>query len=421
MFFLTILITSTWLLKKKYGVRINLHPSFFIPLLTIGIIMIPLIFILVSDGMPYENIGVEFIAFSMLCFQLGSLVFIEQTMRVELLNSRKTFMDIYSIRKIQKGIVITTFFSLVFTLSDMVSYYGLTFNLQSVLSLPALNAATRYSGEDVQVISKAVFFLSMSEYIAMIFGGILLASKKRSFIILILLIGIFRAFISGARAGFLFGIFMFLASFIVANISLHPHSSNLFTWSNIRRLLLVGFTFVLFFLVVQMSRGGVFELDRIYGILIYLNKWFFAYLPSFSFWLSNYDFTHFTMGQYTFAGLFDALNIAERKQGLYDPVDVGILTNTNIFTVYRGLLLDFNVGCFLVLFLLGSFSSWAFHNFMIKGNVIYYIILFSVYVFFFWSHTVSIFNYNVIILSVIIAAVLISLGRYKFIIKLKND
>jgi oligosaccharide repeat unit polymerase len=284
-----------------------------------------------------------------------------------------------------------------------------------------LNANSRYSGEAVNVVSRVVFFLSMSEYIAMIFAGILFASRLRSYVVLILLIGLFRAFLTGARAGFLFGVFMFLASFVVANISLNPNSTNLFTWANIRRVFFVCFIFVLFFLVVQMSRGGVFELNRVYGILIYLNKWFFAYLPSFSYWLSNYDFTHLSLGQHTFAGIFDALHIAERKQGLYDPIDVGILKRTNIFTVYRGLLLDFNVACFLVLFLTGSFCSWAYHNFILKGKVIYYVILFSVYVFFLWSHTVSIFNYNVIILSVLIAALLVTLSKYKFLFKFKND
>lgn len=416
MFFFSILTISTWLLKKKYGVRINLHPAFFIPLITIGIIIIPLTFILVSSGMPYQNIGVEFIAFSMLCFQVGSLVFIDKTMNMKREKEIK-FIDLNRTQKVHKLIVIIVIFSLIMALYEMLKYYNLALNISSILKLPKLNSNARYSEESVQVISRITFFLSMSEYVAMIFAGILLASKRRSFIVLLLIFGLTRAFISGSRAGFLFALFMFLASVVVTNIAIHGNKNLLFTWPNIRRILVLVVSFVLFFLVVQMTRGGVFELNRVYGILVYLNKWFFAYLPSFSYWLSTYDFSEFTCGSYTFAGVFDALNITTRKQGLYDPINVGNLTNTNIFTIYRGLLLDFNIGCFLLIFLLGSFCSWAYHNLIAQGKIEMFMIVFSVYAFFLWSHTVSLFNYNIIILSIFSSYIIIKISRFKIVMK----
>ncbi|MGK7389598.1 MAG: O-antigen polymerase [Candidatus Cyclobacteriaceae bacterium M2_1C_046] len=411
---LILLIFTTYYLKRKFGVSANFHPAFFIPFFTIIIIVVPIFFALLDPVVFIYNMGIEAIAFLMLIFQVGAIVVLNGTSLTYPQPSIKL-----SFTKLKKLQIIGIIFSLVglyLTMKEIAQYGGIPLSFSHIPLLPNINSVARYSG--TQVVTGIAFYLGIIDYSTLIIGGILLASKQNKFLSLLpVFIGLFKAYVVGARAGFLIAFIFFLSALIIYKAYLNRGYLTLFTFKMIRIGLISISLIFAFFLVVQMARGGVSDLNRIPQLLTHLNNWFFAYLPAFSVWLDSYSFDEFHFGAFTLAGIFDQLDIIQRDQGIYkQPVIIGLNIRTNVFTLYKGLILDFHILSIPIMFCLGLISSIAYHQFFKFGNWFYFFVLLVIYSFFLCQHAVSIFNYNTIIIGVFIGFLIIKFSSTKFVV-----
>ena len=412
MFFFIILGLTTWLIKTKYGLRANIHPAFLIPFFMIIIVAIPLIYTLINSSMPYQNLGVEVISFLILIYQLGAISFLKEMPKTNLVDSFSNFFDIDKIVKIQKIIVLISLISLALSIKDILDYAGLSYSVNSMIKLPVISTIARYKG--IRIVGNFAFYLGVTDYISLMISGILLSYNRNKFLVLLpIFIRLIKAAIVGARAGFMISIVLLLASYLIAKAQNSNNSYAIFTYKNIKYALLFPVLIVIFFLLVQMSRGGIMDMSRIPGLLAHLNKWFFAYLPSFNFWISTYDFDKINFGAYTFAGIFNILGLKERLLGLYAPINVGNFTSSNVFSAYRGLILDFHLFIIPIIYSMGVLSGWTYHKLLTTNKKFYFVLLICIYAFFLFSHTVSIFNYNMIVLSVFLFYIILKISEYK--------
>lgn len=245
-----------------------------------------------------------------------------------------------------------------------------------------------------------------------LFGGVLfkLAETRLSKAIgvLPLLVAVVYTMVTTAKAAFLFTVIMWVSSYITLSLFVMQRKLKLFTVKNMRLFLSSMAVIMLLFTVAIMGRAGSRDLSGFDEVYNPMRSYFFSYLPAFSKWLEvkGLDSDDFSLGQYTFAGVFEASGLGVRKQGLYvESVDLGEHQESNIYTVFRGLIMDFSLlGAAVFLFVLGYISGFSFRRVILGGKDFIPLLVLS-YMFLLWSPVTSIYNYNSIVAGLILFSV----------------
>jgi oligosaccharide repeat unit polymerase len=174
-----------------------------------------------------------------------------------------------------------------------------------------------------------------------------------------------------------------------------------------RAALLVGVVGVLAagFVLIQMARYAGWSSGQPIAVvkLVWLDT--FPYLGVFSAWFQGNAVStsfHPTLGQYTFAGVFDLQHIHSRVAGLYTDQVVINGTNYNIYTVFRGLIEDFTVPGALVFLALVGFAVELAYRRVRSGRLLFAGVLAAFYAATLWSFVVNIFIYNSIVLAFVV-------------------
>jgi oligosaccharide repeat unit polymerase len=138
----------------------------------------------------------------------------------------------------------------------------------------------------------------------------------------------------------------------------------------------------------------------------------FGYLFVFDDWVRTGDSHEFTFGRYTMAGAIDLLGIKQREVALaYEHVTLQSGGESNIYTAFRGLVQDFSLpGAFLLCFVAGVFAGNSYTK-LCMGDSSRIGVLSGYYAFLLWSPIVSIFNYNGVILALLIGTLTLRLPR----------
>jgi hypothetical protein len=133
-----------------------------------------------------------------------------------------------------------------------------------------------------------------------------------------------------------------------------------------------------------------------------IKLYFTAHLSVFSSWwnfVHKYGYT-VTWGQSTFFGPFAQIGLGERNAGVYSVLEDGIQggVDSNIFTLYRGLIEDFTLpGALILLAVFGYGAGYAFR--CIRTGIRHPVStawLTAFYVVLFWSPIINPFGYTTI-------------------------
>lgn len=190
----------------------------------------------------------------------------------------------------------------------------------------------------------------------------------------------------------------------------------LFTKKNILLVPVIGSVAFLGFSMVLLARYGL-SLDSLVPIV-----WprfradFIGHLVAFGEWLKSEKYAELvpSFGAITFGGIFEVLGIRKRVLGMYeDVVDIGVdefATDTNIYTVFRGLIEDFTLlGAIAILFIIGFAAGYAYR--IIARRAIGGLpILVSFYWFALWSPIAAVTSYNSLVVAYLIFAAYVWLG-----------
>jgi oligosaccharide repeat unit polymerase len=279
--------------------------------------------------------------------------------------------------------------------------FSLGFSPLSILILGHLWSVARYAGE---VEPWSVRLLLMWVYPAVLLAGISFAlapNRARKWLAIAPLVpAALIGTIFAARAGLLISLICWFSGFFAVRYRQTSGTYSLFQ----RKLVLLSLTFLigglLFFVAIDSVRrfeGGELEVST---DAPRLNKYLLGSVPAFASWVHTSEEQEMTMGAYTFAGVFDLLGIKQRQLGVYEEHQtLAGGEDTNIYTLFRGLIQDFTLpGASLFGVLLGFVAGAAARSSSVNHcrNVL---VLAGYYAFIIFSPLSSIFTYNGLILA----------------------
>ena len=101
----------------------------------------------------------------------------------------------------------------------------------------------------------------------------------------------------------------------------------------------------------------------------------------------------------------------ERPLGFYNPVNITNNISTNIFTAFRGIVIDFSIsGAILIAFIIGFITQTIFQKENQK-TLLSTLPLSMFYAFTLYSPLISIFHYNSILFSWLILSIVLILSN----------
>ena len=183
-----------------------------------------------------------------------------------------------------------------------------------------------------------------------------------------------------------------------------------------KTIIIGGLSFVILMgvlIVSMMMRTGSISLDVFNTILYKFKSYAFGSVPAFDYWIKNRDFQGLTFGQSTFLGIFDLIGLADKKIGVYEDYFYTRDIATNVYTVFRGLILDFDIigslAIFIILGIIFGFAKKKIDNCAAPLSVcITSLGLF----FFFYGFIISCFTYNSFTFAFVIYYIFVYLSYF---------
>jgi oligosaccharide repeat unit polymerase len=276
----------------------------------------------------------------------------------------------------------------------------------------------RYEADDAPIFMR---ILLCYIYMCCLLGGYHFAqpqnrSWSRYYAFLPLLGSLIVVAATSARAGFLLSCVLWIGAYLPRHLAFASaksitRSKWFFLLAPAVAAALVGLFVGAMFLRYgsETVDGGGFIFDR-------LKSYFAAHISVFSqWWHLYYHFEPPQMGRVSFFGPASLLGLTSRQAGVYDmlPVTIDGIANvdSNIFTVYRGLLEDFSLpGAILICLAGGIAAGHAFRsiNVVRTQRTSAYVVLTVFYVVLGWSHVINPFGYSTLIAGVLGYALILS-------------
>ena len=308
-----------------------------------------------------------------------------------------------------------TILGLIQLLFHALSSYSLTLDWSAIISIPNLVAVERY--RDVLVYPSRIKFALYCLYPASLLGGFLyVMNKENKKLRVLMLLPIFCAITLGlleaARASILLSSILYFSALSAGYVYLNLQQKRIFGKGFFITSTVIAILFTGFFILIQWLRQAGDSL--ITTLLIErLQSYYFGYLAAFTNWLSDYYTSLPTLGMTTFAGPSNLSGLMERPLGFYDPVMISTGLETNIFTAFRGIIYDFSIpGSLVISFFTGFLGSIVYMK-ANSGKFLAMILLSMIYAFIFYSPLISIFHYNSILISWLIAFIIFIINKKK--------
>lgn len=412
--------------KKHMGTF--LFPASIFSLFWFAYTFFPLIFI----PIPTEPLAIFFILLCTIIFTASSLFFDWKkafyTNMVKLnLKDKVSLYDNNFIKIIFFSMQILVVIFLIINLSIQgFSLHEIIFN-----TLDSANKymSMRYSHSIIpNIFSQLALMLN---YVGVILGGILLINTKKLKISIIILIMAFfpsiLIMITQAAKGYIFlSSVLFYSGVLIARINLGDIS---LTNKKTNKIILYLILLIFPALIISFLSRGIYQNSSdiiINKLIYYLSSYAFGHLFAFSDWFSYYingssllqyeptDSPYY--GFYTFMSIFKFLGSSIIvPAGVYDDYYIyDTIIKTNIYTIYRGLILDFGLwGTLIFWFLLGILSHIAFYILLISKRPTISIAFFSIIMgFFYMSYIISILMWNSIFASAIVLTFVLYINKY---------
>ncbi|MEI7663563.1 MAG: O-antigen polymerase [Bacteroidota bacterium] len=260
--------------------------------------------------------------------------------------------------------IVTGFCASILLLREHQFIFGQISDFHYVVDTISGMSDERYEGIRL---SRGIMLCISMAYAGNLVAGFLLAmtrkTSERILMIFSLIPLILFTLIYTARAVFLFGAIMFLASFLAGKLFQKGTAFKLFTLNR----LLVALFFAVFipslFLLTQLARYNThdFSTYQVMEVWDKLSVWFFGNFSGFSVWFDSRPEICLQWGKFTLSGLFEQFSDYQREGGIFSTM-VHIDNNqryTNIYTIFRFLMEDFSyTGTTVVIFVAGYLSQW---------------------------------------------------------------
>ncbi len=249
--------------------------------------------------------------------------------------------------------------------------------------------------------------LTSAPYLGAMLAGLMLGIRntgsKRWLSLTVLAPAVAITVILTTKASLLLPLALGASSYLAASIAAGRAPS--LRWKRLALLAAIGAVLIAAFVAIQMVRYAGWSRGEAATVIKLLWVESFPYLGVFSTWVQGNALStslHPSLGQYTFAGVFDLLHIHTRVAGLYTDQVVIDGSGYNIYTAFRGLIEDFTVPGALLFLALVGFGAELTYRRVKTGDLRYVGVLAAFYAATLWSFVVDVFIYNTIVLAFIV-------------------
>jgi oligosaccharide repeat unit polymerase len=400
-------VILTFIIKKHVGTIY--HPAAILSLAWSFYTLSPLLLIYSA---PINPFAILFILACVISFSLPVFIFntrLNYSQFTKNKDKRVLFLNGLNSKFIQNILIMSSVLGVLFCFWTMIINGWSLNNIIGDLFVTSGRFAALRGNEGMQyglIGMFGVFFTYLSASLGGIFYNQTKSNLSRSFIfIFAMLPGILAMVVQSSKLIFLIAFSFFISG--ISLINLFKIEINIF---NKQRIITVIKLFVIIFplaLISFISRehyGDLDELEKIidalkFAFASYALGQIYAFSDFFSFYVGHdsvsiYPTDYFRMGAYTFSSIVQYLGVnTDFPPGLY--LETGFFSDifeTNIFTIFRGLILDFGLfGAIIVFGLLGLIANFVFQRIMAPNiNIIASVLYIHILVFIFLSYLVSV-------------------------------
>ncbi len=367
--------------------------------------------VIFDDGV-YSYAGIYWILASILAVNVGQMI---------ILPNRQSKIDktVYVIElKTKLHLYIVGFISCVliaFTLKDYIASGGVN-NVPQV----AYDYYTNQTADSSLLTKLKEQLFSISMYFNGYLGGELFfmskeKTKERLVALLPIIPPVISMFTTSGKLGVLVvGIFFVIGYIMMANNVGYIKTVMINKKVVKRYWILIPILAVFFALSLSLRMGGT---SKEYLSIAFnkLKSYAFGSPMAFNAWFAMDGESEYTMGLQTFMGIPHALGLIDRKMGVYQELIETSVWHTNVYTAFRGLILDFGkVGALVVLIIFGMCAGKAFSVYKNRKTNLSFCVLSMSYLFIMYSIIISpyiYFNLSIICFGIMI----LRMVGYKFI------
>lgn len=419
-------LMNVFLCRIKIGHII--HPSIIINVIWFLYTFIPLVFLFEA---PINLFSILYIYCCISLFTISAFIFNwkRAANRFHYDSKKSIFNDMQSSPMLFFSIaccVLAIFFGI---LTIMQNGWSLTVSLLELLSSSGQYAKVR--GNEGMIYGLYGTLATLFTYTTPILCGLMFntANKTSRNVLLVAVAfipGVFTMVSQSSKLVFLISLCFFLGSFLLYR--LHSNQSRLFTV----KIFLNFWWFCLFFtpfvLFSVLSREGYSDLgptaviDNItYAFNSYLLGQIYAFSDFLSYYLgmpskSSFFIDSYSYGAYTFYSILNTFGYTkEFMPGMY--AETGYLQGvfeTNIFTIFRGVINDFGlVGSFSLFGFLGLLVNYSFYKMLCRSDSIFLGLVFiGVFVAICMSYLFSVFLARYMYSTILLAFILLKINKY---------
>lgn len=350
--------------------------------------------------------GLLWILFSSILIGVGSLIFLPNytvnKIPDPISQNNLTKANMYLLRKIY---ILALFLGLLYIVLLLIfqkqPLKDFT-TLEGYLLLAAKFSKERY--EDNVVLPMYIKLLLPFVFFASCLGGILFSVIGEKKYLLCFIPSIIISTIFTEKSSILFCLTMWLGGYL--SLQLFNKQIILFRFSTVIKIIATTSVVGAILVLSAFARMGNIDAGLVNDVIDKLYSSLFGHIAAFSNWLSTYDVQNETLyfGKYSFAGIFEFFGISKRDQGLY-TVNYQLANGemTNLYTIHKGLILDYSISGTLVIYLVfGIFSQIIFQT-IYRKNIKLMGLLCLIYSITFVSPFVSILIFNTTFLAVIMS------------------
>lgn len=335
----------------------------------------------------------------------------------------------------------TRFLKVVLTGSVLISLLGSVmhlfaqgFSISDVLNDPVLVASKFADARYTDQLNYTVFgpISLLFSNLAVIIGGLIYGVKPRKGLFLAFLPSLVILLTQSSKGLFFQSVFLFLGAVMV--MKLYAGQLTLFRRRLILRGLLVASGLMVLLAVSFLSRGGIQHISDLAllfdNLRILFATYFFGHLYGFSDWftaytggkaLFSYDTSHYYWGYYTFTTFFKLFGSAKvTSPGVFDEYFVyKDLLDSNIYTFFRGMIMDFGLpGAYAFMLLNGWVIHAAFYIFLRRKTPVFpAVFLIFMLEYFYISFIISLLTWNIIPLTFVVCYLILKFNHVQFVSK----
>lgn len=255
--------------------------------------------------------------------------------------------------------------------------------------------------------------LSVGSFLGSVVGGVLWTSSRgvvdRLAAVTPVIIGMAYAALLTVRAGILYPLTLFVSGAAAHLVYQRRPLQRLLQPRVLIVAALVPAGLAAAFVALQLSRGGLDDLSRLPEMFAKLRVYAFGEVPAFTLWARDHWLLSEPprLGQRTFSGVFDLLGLHERERGGFsDFITLATGDQVNVYTLFRGLLEDFGVAAFALLFGLGGLAGRLYAD-LLRGKAWALPLLAAMLCTMTWSPLVSVLSFNAILVALALFSVVI--------------